>query len=255
MHHANAYSYASILPANSNGINDCWDATTKSRLKRGSTPDDGNPLLVVNEWICGSICQYLRLPIPPFALLRKNNEKVYFASLHFSIEDTPDDVDAETVWEHFDEEAAGVLLFDIFVCNNDRHNGNLKVDDPVSPKRLFVFDHDQALFGCLPGDEVKRLDSMRDRLGVTGSNVSKGNRHCLIDVIDSADWFSVWVGAITEIPDRFIREVCREVVGFGIDVNLAEYAYDFLCDRKRRFDTLLNSHKDEFTQITDWGIL
>ncbi|MGH7136016.1 MAG: hypothetical protein ACREHD_09765, partial [Pirellulales bacterium] len=41
-------------------------------------------------------------------------------------------------------DCTGVLLFDIWIANEDRHDANLLVDKVGAPGEMMVFDHDQA---------------------------------------------------------------------------------------------------------------
>ncbi len=119
---------------------------------------------------------------------------------------------------------------------------------------MFVFDHDRALFGEHATDAVKRLNSLTERLGVSGGEVSRGNRHFLLRTINTTKDFPEWLSAIAETPDRFLREVCHEVEGFGITVEEADAAYNFLRFRKTRIAELIRNHKDQFKAVTQWGI-
>ena len=126
------------------------------------------------------------MPIPPFALLRKGGEKGLFASLNFGNESVPDDADPHECVKADLELCTGVLLFDSLIANSDRHVGNIKVDRPTRPSEMFIFDHDHALFGVMPGgDELKRLVKLKDRLAITGQQPTGGNTHCFLKYIDS----------------------------------------------------------------------
>ncbi len=53
--------------ARNSGLNISYWLTHRS-LARGIKR---NPYLLINEWICANLGWFLRLPIPPFALMRK----------------------------------------------------------------------------------------------------------------------------------------------------------------------------------------
>lgn len=250
------FNYVSRSPAADCGVNDAWDVVTVSRARRGTTLDDSNPFLVANEWIASSVGQFLRLGIPPFALLRRGHERVLFASLHFGRDAAPDDIDPAKCWAALPEECTGTLLFDILIGNSDRHDGNLKVDDPEVPNRLFVYDHDHSLFGAMPGDELKRLESLEGRLGVTGGSVSHGNRNILLDVVNTKAHFEQWLKDIEAMPDTFLRRMCREVIGFGITAAQADAVCDFLIARKNSISELIFDNRHEFRRIpqAEWGL-
>ncbi|MBN2476463.1 MAG: hypothetical protein JXB62_17750 [Pirellulales bacterium] len=123
-------------------MNDVWAIKTKAIGKDNSD----NPYLIANEWIAGSVAQFLGLPVPPFALMRKRDRRtVMFASISFEGETTPRDVEPSVLWAKHPRLCTGILLFDILIANCDRHAGNIKVDNRIAPKKVHVFDHEHAL--------------------------------------------------------------------------------------------------------------
>lgn len=168
------------------GVNDAWLLTHHSVAKVNS---EDSPYLIPNEWICGRVASFLGLPIPPFALFRHGLKgKRHFASLRFGERDsTPDDTDPGVLVAKHPKLCSGIILFDVLVANGDRHVGNLKVDDPNNPRSVWVFDHERALLGSWKGEGVKRMSRLRDRLGMSGGSATEGSRHCLLDVINTAE--------------------------------------------------------------------
>jgi hypothetical protein len=238
----------------SQGVNDAWIVTSQSF---GRTNTDNSPYLIPNELICGNIASFLRLPIPPFALMRgKGRRNKMFASLRFGSEDAPpNDVQPSACVRCNPRLSTGILLLDVLIANSDRHPGNLKVDDPFQPKEICVFDHDRALFGAERGRARKRLEDLSDRLGITGGSATGEQRHCFLDVINRKDHFREWIERIGQIPDWFIEETCSETIGLGVTKTLADAASDFLKHRKIRVGNLIDNNRSEFPSIRDWGLL
>ncbi len=249
------FDYDKRESARSEGVNDAWWVKHQSLGRENS---DVSPYLIANEWICGNIANILHLPIPPFALMRSGpTAKGMFVSWKYgSRRITPDDAIPERCYANMPALVAGIVLFDVLVANSDRHKGNLKVDNPYDPKQVDVFDHDRALFGAQAHTGKQRLTDLLDRLGVTGSSVSAGNRHCFIDLLDSTEHFRDWTDRISQIPDRFIQEICLEARDLPINQDEAETAAAFLRHRKRELAAILLDHKQEFRGIPEaaWGI-
>jgi hypothetical protein len=215
---------------------------------------DVSPYCVPNELICGEIGRFLRLPVPPFGIVSSTTDKnPLFASMRFA-QDRPPGVDPERCVERFPWLCAGVLLLDIFVANEDRHDENLAADSRSNPKQLYVFDHDVALFGWKSGGAIERLGLLRDRLGVSGSPVTRGNRHCFLDLVSNVDHMREWIQRISTIPEWFIDAVCREAVGTGVSAKEAAAGADFLKGRRYQMDSIIRNFQSEFKAVRDWGL-
>ncbi|MBL0035370.1 MAG: hypothetical protein IPP26_06280, partial [Flavobacteriales bacterium] len=70
--------------------------------------------------------------------------------------------------------ATGLLLFDIWVANCDRHVKNFEVDYSTTPVSMNIFDHGHALFGYVGGQGEARLNALMNRLGIS---VDPNNPH------------------------------------------------------------------------------
>jgi hypothetical protein len=151
------YDFTSRASWKSSGVNDARLLTHQSIAKWNS---DTSPYLIPNEWICGTLATFLGLPTPPFAFSRTGVKgRRYFASLRYGKlgESLPDDTVPAVVFRKHARICTGILLFDILVANSDRHAGNLKVDSPTDPRRVWMIDHDRALCGAMKGDAQNRL--------------------------------------------------------------------------------------------------
>ena len=234
------------------GVNDAWLITHHS-IARGNS-DEISPYLVPNEWICGRIASFLGLPVPPFALVKHGVKgKQLFASLKFGGHDAlPSDTLPDVLFAKNSKLCSGILLFDILVANADRHAGNLQVDAPHNPREVWMFDHDRALFGCWKNGGRKRLESLRDRLGVSAGSVTGENRHCILDVINTAEHFPAWLDRIYNIPKDFIEDTCLHVVGLGIKKNFATAAVDFIDYRRQNLESIIRENINEFPNISVW---
>jgi hypothetical protein len=209
-----------------------------------------------NEMICAAIGQFLRLPIPPFAMThfrnREGKKQWLFTSLDFNYErDELPEVIPENCVKHLEFLSSGVLAFDILIANEDRWEKNLLVDDVIAPKSMHVFDHDQALFGGRLTVGPERFAKLSDRLGVTGSSTTGGNGQMFLPFISSCESLFEWCERIRDIPDWFIDDVCQSARTYGLRKAEAEQAASFLRDRKCRIKNLILSNRQAFS-IGDW---
>lgn len=239
------------------GTNPAWWLYHRS-LARSSTH---NWYLLVNEWIAANLGWYLRLPIPPFALMRSSSKaQRLFASLDYSGRDTqPDDMDPHALASFMPNECVEVLLFDILIANPDRHEGNLKVDDVSAPSRIEVIDHDAALFGrsqrSKGAERLGRLLGTRS-LGLwPGAAEQHPPTHKLLGAISRADAMAGAIQRITDMPDDFIERVCRECADLGPTKSEIDAVITFLIDRKQRFLEILKDNKPYFSSVALWPLL
>lgn len=148
-----------------------------------------SPYSVFNELICGELGRFIRLPVPPFAVTyhEADGSKPLFSSLDFNnTRDTLPPIIPESCVERVLPLCAGILVFDIFIANRDRHDENLLADNADRPKAMHVFDHDQALLGgspAYPFSGIERLEKTVDRLGITGSSITGGHPHVFLPLI------------------------------------------------------------------------
>lgn len=235
---------------------------TKSHYVNVSTVAKQNggdaPYCMPNELICAEIGQFLRLPIPPFAIVSESDPKAepWFASLDFNLGGgTLPPIDPEQCMEMLPELSTGVLLFDILITNSDRHRGNLSMDTNATPAQMTVYDHSHAFLGREAGQAVSRLSHMQQRLGVTGPpGTTGGNRHCFLDLVTSTKYFDKWIDRIAKIPHFLIEEVCQEASNLGISTQEAEQAEQSLKYRRDNFIQIVSDHKADFSGMTQWGL-
>lgn len=164
-------------------------------------------------------------------------------------------VDTRACADQLPDLSTGLVIFDAFIANCDRHRANFAVDFGAKPPRMSVFDHSHALFGYEAGQGQARLAAMKGRLGLTGGPHTGGNRQCLLEHLKTADFLDKWVGRVEKIPDFFIEDVCGEAVGLGIDHAEAMAATDFQKDRRDNLRKILAQNKQEFRGTTNRSLL
>jgi hypothetical protein len=215
------------------------------------------PYCVPNELICAEIGRFLCLPVPPEGIIHAPNvtPQDWFASLDFNLTGNAlPPVDTAACIAHLPDLSTGLLLFDILIANCDRHRSNFAVDLLAQPAQMNVFDHSHALFGFAAGQGQQRLQDLRDRLAVSGGSHTHGNRHCLLDVINTDQHFGKWLDRIRQLPDFLIEEVCQDAVGLGITNVEALSATDFLKHRRDHLPQIIQASRPEFQAIVQWSL-
>lgn len=215
--------------------------------KRGSGPP---PYEVANEYICAELARQLRLPVPASFVVELPGEESTpaFAALAFNLGGgrTPP-IDPGVAVREEPELCTAVVLFDAWVVNTDRHAGNISFQVARPPHRLNVFDHSHALF--------RWSDSLTycvNELGITGD---RGNRHCLLNALPTAQYIPGWLERIARIPEYIVSEVLRDAVELGLPQQLAEDGARFLIDRRTRLPGIVAAHRGEFPAVTDWALI
>jgi hypothetical protein len=222
----------------------------------GKGRSDESPYLIANEWICGVIAQYLRLPIPPFAIVTKKTPKTrMYISYSFDGDTKPDDIEPQPLYAKFPDICTGIVVFDIFVVNGDRHYGNLQVDKPSAPSSVYMIDHERALFNIETGQGIQRLERFKTKLGILGRDDSSA-WHCLLEHVNNFDLVAKWVHRIAEIPDWFLEEACEEVWKVAITRAECDHVQDYLKHRRDHINQIIFSHKNDFPGVDPdaWGL-
>lgn len=207
----------------------------------GKSASETSPSAVANELIVGELGRAARLPVPPGMLATDPSGKPYHVSMNFYLtgEDLPP-ADALALATEQPELSCGIVLFDMWVCNDDRHAGNLAFDK-VS-KKVTLFDHSHSLMREKRG--IERLKQYESKLGIGG--------HCLLPHIRSFSGFPKWAGRMKAIPEYYIRESVSDNSAFGISTSDAEFCADYLVLRRTKLMDLLLANRPEFPKIADW---
>ncbi|MEX0704849.1 MAG: hypothetical protein WD069_22310 [Planctomycetales bacterium] len=208
---------------------------------------DVTPYCVANELICGELGRFLTLPIPPLSLTYSEftgETTAIFSCLDFSwnserlINAEPDQCVACDL-----RLCTGLALFDILIANPDRLPWNIKVDRPLNPTDIRVFDHEQALFG----DEGEpRLSRLWDGIGISWK--WGDGEHCLMEYLESGKFMPDWLHRIACIPQWFIRHCCQRMVDNGITQPEADAAVQFLTHRRATLEAIIGRNRDWFPE-------
>ena len=123
-----------------------------------------HPYILANEQICKNLADLLGLPVQPSRVVLLKRERLFGSLLD------PDIRDIKTVrlsrenLKNLDAVPA-ILVFDIFVCNIDRHMGNslaLVISGEEEGFILRIMDHSHALMGV----RVEKRAALQDKLDI-----------------------------------------------------------------------------------------
>jgi hypothetical protein len=117
--------------------------------------DPQKPWTLVSEWICADIASLLGLPIPARKIIPFNGKWLGFElrseAKSFEPGMEQNIINCEVI--------AGMIAFDVWICNRDRNPGNVLLQRPsdgMQKYTLSLIDHSHALIGDLPN-----LDALR----------------------------------------------------------------------------------------------
>ncbi|WP_433078713.1 hypothetical protein ACQP1P_38125 [Dactylosporangium sp. CA-052675] len=206
---------------------------------RQNTKD--RPFGVANDFVASRLGAAIGLPVPPGSLIRIGGNAAAYLSLGFG--DKGDRLPPAILPKFAKEspwEACGVIAFDQWVANNDRHDENLAYSPEVGTA---VFDHDLALLGA-SSDPIKFLTS--------GMDVEiKGHKLCsLVETVDSMEH---WARRISSVHPREIRTAVRAILMAGlVNKATADLLCQFLEYRKSRIREFLVRTEHEYTKVASW---
>ena len=146
------------------GATDIYEGQAAIFLKK--SPAVQPPHYVAAEFICAQLANQIRLPVPPsfVAELPGEEDRPAFTALAFNLAggSTPPIIPAEAVAAEPDL-CTGVIVFDAWIINIDRHTKNISFQALRVPHKLNVFDHSHTLF-FYPDN----FTHFAHKLGITG---------------------------------------------------------------------------------------
>lgn len=214
------------------GANVKYEAAIQVVAKRAA----GCLYTVPNEYICQELGRAIGLPIPTGVVIDKDGE-MYYSSLNFNITGhrlPPCDVLA--VARDCPNLAVGIILFDIWIGNYDRHLKNMSYN--TISKSLHIFDHGNAL---LYPAGLSNASANTGELGI--------GRHCLAGVITTLSDIWMWQERIDSIPEFFIRDKLRDATAMGLPQEEIEYCVRYLLRRRTELVDLVRTHRGTFRSV------
>ncbi len=218
--------------------------TLSGVAKRNSTKA---PYAVPNEFICGRLGLLTGLPVPPGTVVTADDGKLAYVSLRFGPkEEPPPPLDPQEFVEDNPSTAAGVVAFDCWIGNPDRHEHNLAYVRGESRVPVMVFDHSHALLGVQVGAAVHQLRTTIDEPLISG---------ILRQHITSSTEFEYWANRIGAVSSELIRDICQTVVHpGGITADECTAVTKFLIYRKRRVLKMIRGSRVRLPNIRQWEL-
>jgi hypothetical protein len=176
---------------------------------------------VANEFVCARLAATIGLPVPPGELGRDYTEQVQWVTAVVGIDnETPAPEDPAVLAVREPDLAAGVLVFDVWILNVDRHEHNV-----ISHRKLglWVIDHDQAL-GLRRTGIPGALDQCKD---------APVDRHIFRNCPLDAERLHAWGQRVRNVPRSALRRITVEGARRGLYSSaLATELLDFIVHRQ-----------------------
>jgi len=183
-----------------------------------------NPYMAFNEALSFELGRMIGIPIVSgfviSGLTVKNNEEINASSLFWASisigEDLPP-AEGHDVLVGSPDNAYGLVVFDAWILNNDRNEGNLTYDN--SSKSLLAFDHEQAICNTLgPGN-------LRDNRKSLKCLETHAVAYCLTNLYPLVAWLekvqeiapeAIWIAVKNHsdlLPDKTeFEEIANELI-------------------------------------------
>ncbi len=233
-------NYGAIIEGSSGGVG----SVRLNAFARQNTPD--RPFAVVNDYVASTLGMAVGLPVPPGTLFGLHGGDHGYVSLAFGHRGDvappiiPPKFCADRPWE-----ACGIIAFDHWVLNTDRHDQNLSHIPDIG---VAVFDHDLSLINVPPSgeDAVTALAKNRDIVY---------KYHCLTRHITDPSHFPEWFARIGSVTRREIRraaDTCHSAK--LIDASTRDALVSFLEYRQTRIRTYVNQTRDLYQNVASWTL-
>lgn len=208
----------------------------------------GEDVSIANEFICNRLALAIGLPVAPGVVVELDEEDEYaWVTMRFTEHgEQPPPVLPDKLCQEEPKVSAGVIAFDCWIGNRDRHSRNLAYSkDYIEP---IVFDHDEALFSSEEALGERKLEDDQDT-----AVISK----CLQDEFRAPEELRGWCDRIERVHENVVSDYFNEVQSEGLlGEELAVKGAKFLNTRKSRVRKLLSEAKDRFPKCdpNDWAL-
>jgi hypothetical protein len=213
----------------SSTLAELWDVGVLAQAKRSET----NPYEIANEIIGLRLGQALNLPIPPGVVVTEGGQQ-FFCSMFFggSGHQLPP-ADAEQVAIAHSHLAVGIVLFDCWICNPDRHDGNISLNETT--QEITLFDHGHSLLG----DHGDVYQQYANRLCI--------DNHCVAAELRAFSGFDDWLDRICDIPRWYVKEIVHDATVIGVSDEQADLLSIFLLARREQLRSLFHAGQNNKT--------
>ncbi len=211
------------------------------------------PYAVANEKIASELGRAIGLRIPEVLLYPVAGD--WYSFSHFirqteSGETEPEGTAREiaTFFAENPTELQGMILFDLFICNNDRKTDNFVIGED---QKVWLIDHANALFYRHTGGSqhgISRLLAIKHDL-----STMLDKPHRFIEALNSWEHIDMWCDRISQIPPYFIRAVVDNLPVGILNGDERDFLYDFLQERKLSMRSVIEGHRSLFPALRNRG--
>lgn len=216
-------------------------------IAKGPLYTPGQPYVVVNEWVAAKLAEALGLPVLDSRILDLNGDILFGSSWMMADSFYPDiNQDRFNRCENRDR-VYGLVAFDAWVCNSDRHSQNLVVrciGSKGSGERLLMLLNDHSHCLIPPGDTPAGLGA-RMSLPVSSSVMLPFVRDAITDPSRLGDSLA----KIEGLSSEYILTVVRTVPRAFLLPNEREAIVQFLLDRRARLRQLFEQERGHFPNL------
>lgn len=222
------------------GVSQAHEADLRGVVKT----DEIVPYTVANEYVAASIAFAAGLPVPPSTIATLDDGRRAFLMMRFGLKgEKPPPADLSALVNDRPETAAGIVVFDSLIMNQDRHKKNLAY---VPGGGVSMFDHGHALLGPIKDQGVHRLDSDRD-------NALWGGE--LVPQIKDPNTLRGWAKRLAKVPPELIRDKCETVREQGAaSPEEAAMLEEVLVHRQGLLLDFVEAHDGNFASVLDWSL-
>ncbi|GHE54735.1 hypothetical protein GCM10014715_04730 [Streptomyces spiralis] len=211
---------------------------------RKNTPE--RPFAVANDYIASSLGIATGLPVPPGTLVGVYGGGYNYASLAFGDRgDRPPPIILPKFCEERPWEACGIIAFDQWIHNTDRHDGNIGY---LPDFAVAVFDHDLSLL-----NESRDSTAALALLGQSQDTPVK--YHCLPTHLKDVSHFSEWFERIASVTRREIRRAVATTHSAELlTADLRDALIAFLEHRQTRIGSFIERTRDQYQKVDSWTL-
>jgi hypothetical protein len=197
-----------------------------------------HPYAVANELLCGQLGRGLGLPIPPGFIIDDAGTP-WHVSLNFNLagQQLPP-ADCAALVNAYPSLAAGIVVFDSWIVNADRHPGNLAFDQASGG--VNVFDHSHAFYAATFGRQyLERFE-----------NSALADHNCLTQYLTDLTAVDEWLTRLDQIPRFWVESAVRDALAVGLPAADEQFCIDYLLGRRTRLRDLLRQQQHAFRSVT-----
>jgi hypothetical protein len=201
---------------------------------------DDRPFGVVNDFVASTLGAMIGLPVPPITLVELSGGEVGSVTLGFGERGVqPPPADLAALADEYPEDAAGTIVFDQWVCNQDRHDENIAY---LAKRGVSIFDHDAAIIGHKP--PVSASDNLAAGRGAIVTN------HPLAPYVEDWRLIEGWIAEVRRLSPRSIRRVAERVYDSRlVTAPERDGIVELLTYRARALGAMMENRLSEFTKI------